>query len=49
MILSGYYLDVSVRTYSIPKAIQEYEKHTCLRFKERTTERGYIRFYKGNG
>jgi len=33
----------------IPKAIAEYEKHTCLRFKKRTTEEEYLDFRSGRG
>lgn len=34
---------------NVRNAIASYEKHTCLRFKKRTNERSYIRFYKGSG
>lgn len=34
---------------AIKEAIAEYEKHTCLRFKTRTSERAYLSFYRGNG
>ncbi|XP_057291267.1 zinc metalloproteinase nas-6-like [Hydractinia symbiolongicarpus] len=30
-------------------AIAQYHKYTCLRFKKRTNEGGYINFYKGGG
>ncbi|XP_057291858.1 low choriolytic enzyme-like isoform X2 [Hydractinia symbiolongicarpus] len=31
------------------EAIKQYHTYTCLRFKRRTTEKGYIEFYKGGG
>ena len=34
---------------AINAAIADYEKLTCLRFKKRTTEAGYIHFYQGGG
>ena len=34
---------------SINAAIADYQKLTCLRFKKRTTERGYLHFYQGGG
>jgi len=34
---------------NIPKAIELYEKNTCLRFKKRTTEKEYIHFFSGDG
>lgn len=30
-------------------SIDQYHKYTCLRFKQRTNERGYIYFYQGGG
>jgi len=33
----------------IPKAIAEYKKYTCIRFKPRTHERAYIKFRPGGG
>jgi len=34
---------------SIMKAIEQYHKHTCLRFSHRRSERSYVSFYRGNG
>jgi len=34
---------------SIMKAIEQYHKHTCLRFHRRNSERSYVSFYRGNG
>ena len=33
----------------IESAIADYHKYTCLRFKQRTNEREYIRFWRGSG
>ncbi|XP_057290929.1 astacin-like metalloprotease toxin 2 [Hydractinia symbiolongicarpus] len=33
----------------LDEAIKQYHTYTCLRFKRRTTEKGYIEFYKGGG
>ena len=30
-------------------SIEQYHKYTCLKFVKRTTQRGYIHFYKGGG
>jgi len=34
---------------AVQNAIKAYEAHTCLRFKKKTNERAYIRFYSGSG
>jgi len=34
---------------AINAAIENYHKHTCIRFHKRTNERSYISFYKGSG
>ena len=34
---------------AIKAAIADYERLTCLRFKNRTDEPGYLYFYKGGG
>jgi len=34
---------------NIPKAMVEYEKHTCIRFKKRTNEKEFIRFISYSG
>ena len=34
---------------AISDSIQEYHVHTCLQFKQRTTESDYIRFFSGGG
>jgi len=46
-----YYIEGSARGASgvIKKAINDYHKYTCIRFKPRTNERTYISFYKGKG
>lgn len=33
----------------IVRAMSHYEENTCLRFKQRMSERDYIEFYKGVG
>lgn len=33
----------------IDKAIADYQKFTCIRFKKRTRESAYLKFYKGKG
>lgn len=33
----------------VVKAMSHYEKHTCLRFKERTDEEDFVEFEKGYG
>ena len=35
--------------HTIEQAIQHYNQHTCIRFKHRTNEKDYVRFFKGNG
>ena len=34
---------------AINAAIADYERLTCLRFKRRTSEAGYMHFYQGGG
>jgi len=34
---------------AVASAIGNYNKYTCIRFVERTTERNYLSFYKGTG
>ena len=33
----------------LTKAIEQYHKYTCIRFVKRTSESGYINFYRGGG
>lgn len=38
----------SART-AIQNAMNEYTRESCIRFRQRTTESDYVRFFTGNG
>lgn len=48
-VISDDHKKVTSRVNKLKRALADYEKNTCLRFKERTGERAYINFATGSG